>query len=198
MRIWLDAVTDMFQDDGGWMINKDRYLPCRPKRKARIVVNDVSDRICPVNIVWWYPETRNQIDVSTCYDGNDTWIGPYGNYKAHGGLDINMTNGTSLYAPISFDDQYYFDSLAAGDDNNRWRGIRNWSNGSIWWLQSHHLNQLLITEHQPLAQGVNYALTAGVKVGGIPHTHFAFRIFEEGEDYLIDPWVFFWQTFADN
>lgn len=201
MRLWLDAISDIFKDDGGWMAEKDTsvFLACRPKRKARLVVNDALDRICPDSIFWWYPETRPQIDVATCYDGNDTWLGPYNwSSLAHGGLDINMTNGTPLYAPIRVDEQYLFDSLAAGDDNNRWRGIRRWSNGSIWWLQAHHLNTMLVPEHQPLERGVNYALTAGVKVGGIPHTHFVFRVFEDGDAYFLDPWIFFWQTYRDN
>lgn len=198
VRIWLDAVSDMFKDDGGWMVNKDEPLPCKPKRKARLVVNDVTDRICPEKIIWWYPQSGEQINANECYDGNDVWLGPYGGNKAHGGLDVNMKNGTFLYAPINFDDQYYFNSLAKGDDNNRWRGVRRWPDGSVWRLQSHHLNKLFVAENQPLAKGTKYASTAGVKVGGIPHTHFAFRIFEQGEDYLIDPWIFFWQTIKDN
>ena len=58
MRVWLDAVSDIFIDDGGFMEEKDISLgiACRPKRKARIVVNDVNDRICPDKIAWWYPE----------------------------------------------------------------------------------------------------------------------------------------------
>ena len=43
-----------------------------------------------------------------------------------------------------------------------------------------------------------YAETAGVFIGAREHTHFAWRITEEGEDYWIDPWIFFWQTFQDQ
>ena len=106
-----------------------------------------------------------------------------------------MKSGTPLHAPIAFDDQFLFHSLTAGQNNNRWRGIRRWPNGSVWWLQAHHLNKMLVPEHTPLARGQLYAETAGVHVGAHQHTHFAWRISEEGEDYWIDPWIFFWQTF---
>jgi hypothetical protein len=199
LRIWLDAVSDIFDDDGGWMKEKDiaGAIACRPQRKARLAVNDVGDRICPETLVWWYPEKKDHIDVRQCYNGEDVWMGPFGGNQAHGGLDINMTSGTTLFAPIRFDDQYLYDSLAAGDNNNRWRGFRTWKNGSVWWLQSHHLNTLLVDEHKPLERGTKYALTAGVLPGSHQHTHFVFRVFEEGESYFLDPWILFWQTFRD-
>lgn len=200
LRLWLDAVSDIFRDDGGWMREKDVQagIACRPQRKARLVVNDVHDRICPESLTWWYPETKDHLDVRECYNGEDVWMGTYGRIQAHGGLDLNMKSGTPLFAPIAFDDQYYFDSLAAGDINNRWRGVRTWANGSTWWLQSHHLNKLLVSEHQPLERGINYAETAGVHVGTHQHTHFTFRVFEEGESYFLDPWILFWQMFKDH
>jgi hypothetical protein len=55
-----------------------------------------------------------------------------------------------------------------------------------------------VPEQTLLTQGKMYAETAGVLVGAHQHTHFAWRITEEGEDYWIDPWIFFWQTFQDN
>ena len=125
-------------------------------------------------------------------------MGPYAGKRAHGGLDINMKSGTPLFAPIDFDDHYLFNSLTKGDNNNRWRGIRKWDNGAIWWLQAHHLNKMLRPEHKPLNQGTMYAETAGVHVGSKEHTHFVFRIIEGGESYWIDPWILFWQTFRDN
>jgi hypothetical protein len=162
------------------------------------VVNDVQDRICPEKLLWWYPEKGDRLDVRNCYRGEDVWMGPYDGHLAHGGLDLNMKSGTLLHAPIDFDDQFLFHSLAAGDNNNRWRGIRRWPDGSVWWLQSHHLNKMLVPEHTPLTHGTMYAETAGVLVGAHQHTHFAWRITEEGEDYWIDPWIFFWQTFQDQ
>ena len=201
MRVWLDAVSDIFVDDGGFLEERDVYssgTSCRPKRKARLAVNDAGDRICPEPIAWWYPESKDHIDVRECYRGEDVWMGPYIGKKAHGGLDINMKSGTPLFAPIDFDDHYLFDSLTAGDINNRWRGIRRWPNGSVWWLQAHHLNKMLVDEHGPLKRGTRYAETAGVHVGVAEHTHFVFRVFEEGEAYYIDPWIFFWQTFQDR
>ena len=200
MRVWLDAVSDIFVDDGGFMREKDLGVgtTCRPKRKARIVVNDVHDRICPEKLAWWYPEKADYIDVSRCYRGEDTWMGPYAGKRAHGGLDINMKSGTPLFAPIDLDDHYLFDSLENGNNNNRWRGIRRWDNGAIWWLQAHHLNKMVVPEHEPLKRGQKYAETAGVHIGAHEHTHFVFRIFEQGESYWIDPWLLFWQMLRDK
>lgn len=200
MRVWLDAVSDIFIDDGGFMEEKDILLgiACRPKRKARIVVNDMNDRICPDKLAWWYPEKKNYIDVRDCYQGQDVWMGPFGGKRAHGGLDINMKSGTLLFAPIDFDDHYLFDSLKKGDNNNRWRGVRKWDNGAVWWLQAHHLNKMLLPERNTLKRGTKYAETAGVAIGSKEHSHFVFRVIEDGESYWIDPWIFFWQTFRDN
>ncbi|MEX0716444.1 MAG: hypothetical protein WD066_07655 [Planctomycetaceae bacterium] len=199
LRLWLDAVTDIFTDDGGFMEEKGLATgtSCRPKRKARLVVNDVGDRICPEKLVWWYPEKNDRLDIANCYRGEDCWMGPYNGKLAHGGLDYNMKSGTPLFAPIAFDDHWLFDSLEAGDNNNRWRGVRQWDDGSTWWLQAHHLNRMLEVERQPLAKGTKYAETAGVRIGKHQHTHFVFRVFEEGEAYWIDPWILFWQTFRD-
>ena len=133
-----------------------------------------------------------------CYQGQDVWMGPYGGKRAHGGLDINMKSGTLLFAPIDFDNHYLFDSLKKGDNNNRWRGIRKWDNGAVWWLQAHHLNRMLLPERKALERGTKYAETAGVAIGSREHSHFVFRVIENGESYWIDPWIFFWQTFRDN
>jgi len=200
MRVWLDAVSDIFQRDGGFLLEKDENIgiTCQPRKKARFAVNDLNDPICPEIIGPWYPEVSDYIDVTRCYRGENTWMGPFEGRLAHGGLDVNMPSGTPLYAPIRFDDHYLFHSLAAGDNNNRWRGIRKWPDGSVWWLQAHHLNEMLVPERGPLAQGVHYANTAGVYTGEHEHTHFVFRIFEEGMDYFLDPWIIFWQIFRNR
>jgi hypothetical protein len=171
---------------------------CQPKRKARLAVNDARDRICPEPLAPWYLEKAGRLDVRQCYLGENVWMGPFMGKLAHGGLDLNMKSGTQLFAPIGFDDHYYFNSLAAGHNNNRWRGVRRWPDGSVWWLQSHHLNKLLVPEHTPLKRGQIYAESAGVFVGARQHTHFAWRITEQGEDYWLDPWILFWQAFQDQ
>ncbi|MCX8035840.1 MAG: hypothetical protein N3D11_02065 [Candidatus Sumerlaeia bacterium] len=136
-----------------------------------------------------------RIDIRDCYNGEDCWMGPYNGGAAHCGLDINMKAGTVLTAPISFDTHYLFNSVAAGFNNNRWRGVRHWPDGSEWWLQSHHLIRMLVPERTTLAAGTPYATTAGVMVGAHEHTHFVFRIHEQGGDYLLDPWILFWEIF---
>lgn len=200
LRIWLDAVSDIFLPDGGFLDEKDKAIGiiCQPRRKARLAVNDARDRICPEKLAPWYPDKAGRLDVRECYLGENVWMGPFMGKLAHGGLDLNMKSGTQLFAPIEFDDQYYFNSLAAGHNNNRWRGVRRWPDGSVWWLQSHHLNRLLVPEHTPLKRGQPYAESAGVFVGARQHTHFAWRITEQGEDYWLDPWILFWQTFQDR
>jgi len=109
-----------------------------------------------------------------------------------------MPIGTPLWAPISLDDQFYFNSLARGDNNNRWRGTRRWGNGERWVLQAHHMTRLLAAEHSPLRQGQHYAEAAGILTGSHAHSHFVFKIGEEGREVLLDPWIVFWQIFENN
>lgn len=197
VRIWFDAVSCAFKQDGGFMFEKDWRggLVCQPAHKARMAVQEASSPICPEPIKPWYPNPAGKLDIRQCYNGEDCWMGPYGGAAAHCGLDINMAAGTVLSAPVALDDHYYFNSTAAGFNNNRWRGVRRWPDGSQWWLQSHHLIRLLVPEHAPLAAGTPYATTAGVMVGAHPHTHFLFRVLEQGGDYLLDPWILFWEAF---
>ena len=88
-------------------------------------------------------------------DGDDCYLGPYLGKACYVGMDVNHPKGSVLFAPIRFDTQAYFNSLADGDNNNRWRGIRRWENGDIWALQSHHLIDLLVSENSPLAAGAS-------------------------------------------
>jgi hypothetical protein len=140
-------------------------------------------------------------------------------------MDVNHAKGSPLFAPIRFDTHAYFDSLAMGDNNNRWRGIRRWRNEDVWALQSHHLIDLLVPENTLLQPGTKYATTAGVHVGSHEHTHFEFKIgrargdkagdpesiatpvdFDDESELAqqdpevlhLDPWVFFWQSFEDR
>ena len=117
---------------------------------------------------------------------------PYNGASAHCGLDVNMPAGTLLIAPLNLDDHALFHSLAAGFKNNRWRGTRRWPDGSDWHLQAHHLIAMTVPERTPLKAGVSYATTAGTAVGRHPHTHFMFRVLEQGGDYWLDPWILFW------
>lgn len=200
VRLWLDAVSCAFKDDGGFMAEKDwrSGLLCKPDRKARFAVHEAALPLCPEPLKPWYPNDTGRLDIRQCYNGEDCWMGPYGGAAAHGGLDINMKAGTTLSAPISFDDHYLFNATAAGFNNNRWRGVRRWPDGSEWWLQSHHLIRMLVPERTPLKAGTPYAATAGVMVGAHQHTHFVFRVLDQGGDYLLDPWILFWETFRQQ
>jgi len=174
LRIWPDTVKKVFD------LIPIRYprkgnLQCLPRKDARLAVQDASLRICPQRIHPWLEE-EGFIDVGRCYNGDDCYLGPYLGQACHVGMDVNHPKGSPLLAPIDFDTQAYFNSLAMGHNNNRWRGIRRWENGDVWALQTHHLVELLVPPNTPLAAGTKYATTAGVHVGSHQHTHFEFKI----------------------
>lgn len=199
VNLWFDATRAIFQDFGGFMVEKDWRggTLCQPDHDARFAVQEAGVSICPESMEMWFDLPSRQLDIKKCYYGEDCWMGPYGGIATHCGLDINMLAGTKLNAPINFDDQYYFATVTAGFGNNRWRGVRRWDDGSEWQLQTHHLIEPLVEQRTPLLRGTSYATTAGVAVGAFEHTHFLFRIIEQGGAYLLDPWILFWQMFKD-
>ncbi len=175
VRIWLDTVRDVFD------LIPVRYphqgnLQCVPRKDARLAIQDARLRICPPELQRWTDDAEDFIDVGRCYNGDDCYLGPYLGQACHVGMDINQAKGSRLFAPLDFDTHAYFNSLAMGDNNNRWRGIRRWDNGDIWALQTHHLIRLLVPENTALGSGTPYATTAGVHVGSHEHTHFEFKI----------------------
>ena len=196
MRVWFDAVSDIF-----------RLIPMRdmeaeriPHRRARFAFQDATLRICPQKMKPWYRNDRNFIDVGDCYNGDDCWLGPYLGEACHGGLDINHPKGEELWAPIDFDDQWLFNSVSAGHDNNRWRGVRRWPNGEVWSLQTHHVIRLLVPQHRAIKAGTAYAAAAGVRVGSHEHSHFVFTVAPKagGPEIQLDPWILFWRIFEDD
>lgn len=200
VHLWFDAAACAFTSAGGFMVEKDWRcaLLCAPDHAARFVVHEADLPICPEPLHPWYPNTTGRLDIRDCYHGEDCWMGPYGGIAAHCGLDINMPAGTVLTAPISFDDHLLFHTTAAGFNNNRWRGVRRWPDGAEWVLQSHHQIAMLAPERTPLPAGAPYATAAGVAVGDFEHTHFLFRVLEQGGDYLLDPWIIFWAIFRQQ
>ncbi len=194
MRVWFDAVADIFD------FVTETHGECRPNKAARFAVQEAGRRILAVPLRPWYQNPQLFIDVRDSYNGDDVWMGPYRGASAHGGLDVNLPKGTPAWAPIDFDDQYYFNSLANGDNNNRWRGVKKWPDGEVWTLQNHHLHNLLVAEPTPLEAGTLYATQAGTHVGDHPHSHFVFKVRPAGEtlDILLDPWILFWQLFEDT
>lgn len=84
-----------------------------------------------------------------------------------------------------------------GHNNNRWRGIHRWDNGSQWILQAHHMTELTVPEHQQITKGQQFAKGAGVLSGAVDHSHFVFKVYDEGEIVLLDPWILFWQMYRD-
>jgi hypothetical protein len=196
MHLWFDACAKLFDHLA------EVHGICKPRKDVRLAVQDATLRICPVLLHPWCPLPDRTLRIEDCYEGSDCWMGPYFGTDAHGGLDINHPAGTPIWSPISFDDQYYFNSLAGGANNNRWRGIKHWADGSTWHLQVHHLVRLLVPERTAVEAGVHMADGAGVLCGHYEHSHFVFAIIEPGgaeEDrILLDPWIIFWQTYQDR
>ncbi|MGB3376530.1 MAG: hypothetical protein WBA87_15495 [Microbacterium sp.] len=194
MRIWLDAVTGISD------LLTEKHGECFPRRHVRLAVWDAGAGICPSLLHPWCPLPEGGLRVEECYRGEDTWLGPYDGVDAHGGLDINHPAGTPLWAPFRIDDHGYFESLTAGDKNNRWRGVHRWEDGTSWILQSHHVIRLLVPDGEPIAAGVQYAESGGVYVAGgfAEHSHFVFRVEEQGEQVMLDPWLLFSQMYEDR
>ncbi len=192
LRIWLDAVEDIFK------FMTETHGACRPAKHARFGIQDATLGICPEAIHPWCPLPEGGLRIEDCYRGEDCWLGAYNGSSAHGGLDINHPDGTPLWVPLDVDDQFYFNSLEMGHNNNRWRGIRHWDNGAVWIMGCYHITELLVPEHKPLKKGLHFAKAAGVRSGVAEHSHFDFKIHDEGETVLLDPWILFWQMYRDQ
>ena len=203
VRIWLDAVDAIFE------FMRETHGPCRlqencshsavpPRRHARIALQDASSRICPEVVHPWCPLAEGGLRIEECYQGEDCWMGAYDGASAHGGLDINHPKRTPLFAPFDLDNQFLYNSTEMGHNNNRWRGIRQWNDQTTWILTSCHMMQLTVPEHTPLRGGQQYAEGAGVWVGAAEHSHFGFAVLDHGELIRLDPWILFWQMYADQ
>ena len=191
VTIWLDAVDDIFD------FLFETHGPCRPKKKVRLAIQDASLGICPEKLHPWCPLPDGGLRIEMCYRGEDCWLGAYHGVSAHGGLDLNHQPGTPLWAPLDIDDQYYVNSLAMGHNNNRWEGIHRWPDGSEWIFYAAHMTSLTVPEHQPLKKGTQFANGAGVYSGDMHHSHFVFKVMEDGDTFLLDPWILFRQMYLD-
>ena len=192
IRIWLDAVQDIFE------FLTETHGDCRPRKHARLAFQDASLSICPEPLHPWCPLPPGGLRIEDCYRGEDCWLGAYNGSSAHGGLDINHPKGTPLWAPLDMDDQFYYKSVATGHYNNDWRGIRRWPNGAEWIFEACHMTELTVKEHQPIRKGQQFAWGAGVFSGCFEHSHFIFKIHDYGETILLDPWILFWQMYKDK
>lgn len=193
MRVWFDAVTDIFD------FLPETHGKCKPNKDARFAIADASISICPGEIQPWCPMARDFIDIKDCYNGDDCWMGAFQGKEAHGGLDINHPRGTEIFTPIDVDEQFLYKSLTAGDTNNGWRGVRRWANGDVWQISVSHILRLLYPQHQPLKAGTHIAEGAGVWTWANTHSHFMFTVTgQDGQEIRLDPWIIFWQIFENN
>jgi len=193
MRIWFDAVSDIFADDGGFL--NEKHGPCKPGKKARFAVQDMTLPLCPQPLHSWYPDDENFIDVERCFSGDDPWLGAFLGEDAHGGLDVNMAYGSPHWAPIDCDSQGLVLDRARGDFNNRWQGIRAWPDGSRWALQVSHVIKATLPEGSPAKAGEQVAEGAGVRCWWHDHAHFCFNVAKEGDWIRLDPWIIMWGIF---
>jgi hypothetical protein len=204
VRIWLDAVDAIFEfmreTHGACRLQENCAHPHRapPRRQARLVVQDASVRVCPEIVHPWCPLPADGLRIEQCYRGEDCWMGAYDGASAHGGLDINHPRGTPLFVPFDLDTHFLYNSTAMGHNNNRWRGIRQWDDGTTWMLTSCHMIRLTVPEQTALRAGTQYAEGAGVLVGAAEHSHFAFAVLDHGEWIRLDPWILFWQMYEDQ
>jgi hypothetical protein len=196
VRIWLDASAAAFSHRGGFMEEKDWRggLICCPQRLTRWAVQEEGLPICPEPLHDWFPNPKRPLDIRDCFTGEDCWMGPYNGGATHCGLDINMPIGTPLRAPFAADTQRSYDSVASGANNNRWIGERLWPDGSLWQIQTSHVVEVFPPPHTPLRAGEVYASAAGIAYGITPHTHFIWRVWDQGATYYLDPWILFAET----
>lgn len=80
-------------------------------------------------LCFWFFFQEDFLDVWELYEGVDIWFGGFKKDEVYNGLDVNVFNNILLWVFIDFDNQYYFNFLAWGDNNNCWKGICNWKNG---------------------------------------------------------------------
>ena len=151
VRIWFDAVDDIFN------ILAEAHGECRPAKQARFAVQESNLRICLEKLNPLCPLPEGGLKIGMCYGGEDCWLGAYQGASAHNGLDINHPKGTPIWAPLDIHDHFLFNSLKKGHNNNRWRGIHKWDNGSEWIIQVHHIYELLAKEHEPVKKGTHIA-----------------------------------------
>lgn len=196
VTIFFDAVNDIedFIKDNHGSSGSRSF----PRKKCRLAFIEMGGPFAPQELRPWFPIQKDFLDVQDSYEGADTWLGGFKKGEAHNGLDVNVPNNTPLWAPIDFDNQYYFNSLAQGDNNNRWKGIRNWENGEQWILRTHHMTELHVQERTPVPQGRQYGEVGGVHYGSHPHVHFFFQWNKEDLQLPLDPWIIFWKIFENN
>jgi hypothetical protein len=194
LELWFDGNTDLFEH-----LN-DNHGGCRPRKRVRLAVWEAGRRLCPVLLHPWCPLPADGLRIADCYDGHDSWMGPYFGADAHGGLDINHPAGTVLHAPLAIHRHRFFAHIREGAENNRWRGEVDWPDGAMWALQSHHVVELLVPEGRPLLAGEPYATSAGMLTGSHEHSHFVWAVRPPGaaDEIRLDPWLLFRQMLRDR
>lgn len=206
VRIWFDAVSNLFEQDGGFL-NTARSASGRKNlilddgtvnKKIRFVLQDMTKRICPGEIHAWFKDDQerddnfiykeNFIDIGRSFNGDDCYLGAYLGGESHGAIDVNMTMNSLMYAPFDLDTQ----------EGIRGAGTKSWPDGSVWAINTGHIIEKLVPDGTPVRGGIPYGKGARRGCWWHPHAHFGFEIIENNVRYDIDPWIIFWQHFEDN
>ncbi len=228
MRIFPDSTLEYLQKTVPMRYPAKGAMRHHPWKDCRIVVQDATLSLCPEKLHPWFLDKRIDslfLPIGDAYHGGDCWLGPFAYGQAHGGMDLRMQRGSLLYAPFAMDDQWMPLYAKKGRGNSsRWRGVRRFSDGTYWSLNTSHVIDCVVPERTAITNGQAYCTAAGTAVGEYDHTHFELhicrdlnpqiddRIWDEGwgkesevkndcpsgqpEFYNLDPWMLFWETFV--
>ncbi len=205
VRIWFDAVSDIFEQDGGFLStarNADGrgnlIVDDKPNKNARFVFQDMTNRIAPGEIHAWFKDSayrdknfiykENFIDIGRTFNGDDVYLGAYLGGESHGALDINMEMNSLMYAPFDLDEQ----------EGIRAEGTKTWPDGSTWAINTGHVIEKYVPDNTPVKGGTPYGRGARRACWWHPHAHFGFEIIESGIRYDIDPWILLHTIFLDR
>ncbi|MBO7721881.1 MAG: PKD domain-containing protein [Kiritimatiellae bacterium] len=226
LRIFPDSTLEYLTNAVPMRYPSSGAMRHHPWKDCRVVLQDATLKLCPERLHPWFDDGRWKklfIPIGDCYHGGDCWLGPFAYGQAHGGLDIRMKQGSLLYAPFAMDDQWMALYAKKGrGGNSRWRGVRRWSDGTLWSVNTSHVIDPVVAERTAVTNGQAYCTAAGTATGEYDHTHFELHICRDPncempewdagwgecaevkndcprgqpEFYNLDPWTLFWQTFV--
>ncbi|MGF1586326.1 MAG: PKD domain-containing protein [Bacteroidales bacterium] len=222
VRIWFDAVSDLFEQDGGFLnttrsadgrgnliLNSDQDsgflfgdgdwdVGGTPNKKARFVLHDMSSRICPGEIHAWFKD-GDQRDDNFIYKDNFIDIGrTYNGDDVYLGAYLGGESHGALDVVMAMNSTMYAPFDLDTQEGIRAKGTKRWPDGSVWAINTGHVIEKYVPDNTPVKGGTPYGRGARRATGAHPHAHFGFEILESGIRYDIDPWIIFWQHFEDN
>jgi PKD repeat protein len=222
VRIWLDAVSDLFMEDGGFlntarigdgrgnlivhdnqvegfMFSEDDVTgDGRPNKKARLVFHDMTSRICPGELQAWFKD-GDERDDNFIYKENFIDIGrTFSGDDVYLGAYLGGESHGALDVNMAMNSTMYAPFDLDTQEGIRAKGIKTWPDGSVWAVNTGHIIEKYVPDNTPVKAGTPYGKGARRGCWKHPHAHFGFEILQSGIRYDIDPWIIFWQHFEDN